>query len=272
MSGNRHQLNESLHRLLDVVARLRGPNGCPWDREQTLESLKQYLIEESYETIDAIDSHNIEEHKEELGDVLLQIVLQSQIRSEQNEFTFADVADAVTDKLIRRHPHVFGGIKAADSAEVLANWEAIKSKETNSGRRPIFDGIPRHLPSLQKAQRIQSRASSVGFDWTQVKDVIGKVDEELNELKEAMEQCDKQEIHDEIGDLLFAVVNLSRFFGIQAEEALNSTINRFMRRFYAVEKSLESEGKTISECTLEEMNKRWNTVKESLRSSSQQRE
>lgn len=247
--------------MLDVVSRLRGEGGCPWDREQTLESLKQYLIEESYEVIDAIDSGDLDRHKEELGDVLLQVVLHAKIREEKGEFTFDDVADTLCDKLIRRHPHVFGDLKVSNSNEVLKNWEAIKAREKKCGRRSAVEGIPRHLPALQKAQRVQSLCSRVGFDWTEVSDVTAKVEEELAETRKAIDEGDTDKVREEIGDLLFAIVNLSRFQRVNAEEALGNTITKFIRRFQEVERRIHREGRELTDCSLAEMDAHWEDVK-----------
>lgn len=247
--------------MLDVVARLRGEGGCPWDREQSLESLKQYLVEESYEVIDAIDSDDPERHKEELGDVLLQVVLHAQIRDEQGEFTFHDVAEKLADKLVRRHPHVFGDVDARDSKTVLRNWETMKTKEKTTGRRSVVEGVPRHLPALQKAERIQTRVSRVGFDWSELDEVAAKVEEEFAETKMAMRERDSERIREEIGDLLFAVVNLSRFQAINAEEALRSAIDKFTKRFQEIERRFLAQGRELSDCTLDEMNECWESVK-----------
>jgi len=255
-----------IDRLIEVVARLRGEGGCPWDREQTLESLKQYLIEESYEVLDAIDSGDVERHKEELGDVLLQIVLHSQIRREKGGFDFDAVADRITDKLINRHPHVFGDVKVSNSSEVVANWEVIKVKEKKDGKGSVLEGIPRHLPALQKAQRIQSRAARFGFDWSGIEDVLGKVDEELAEARQAISGGDKKKIEEEIGDLLFAVVNLCRFREIVAEHALESTISKFMKRFQEVERRVRKEGRELKDCSLADMDAHWEAIKREERS------
>lgn len=250
-------------RLLNVVSRLRGPRGCPWDREQTLDSLKQYLIEESYEVLDAIDSRDRDRHKEELGDLLLQVLLQSQIRKEQGHFAFDDVAHALADKLIRRHPHVFGRnrIRVADSRQVLSNWEKIKANEKQDPDRSILDGVPRHLPALLKAQRIQSKVGRVGFDWKRARDVEAKVREEMRELRKAMARGRPDPVREEAGDLLFALVNLYRHRHIRAEEALEAANAKFVRRFKEVERRVRRQGRKLQECTLGEMDALWNVVK-----------
>ncbi len=256
---------KGIDRLLDVVARLRGEGGCPWDREQTLVSLKQYLIEESYEVLDAVDSGDLARHKEELGDVLLQVVLHSQIRNEKSEFDFNDVANAISEKLISRHPHVFGDITVKDSSEVLANWEVIKSREKKGGSGSVLDGIPRHMPALQKAQRIQSRVARFGFDWQRIEEVVKKVEEELAETKAAIAENNTGRIEDEVGDLLFAVVNLCRFRDILAEHALESTIFKFTRRFQEVERRIREDGKELKACTPAELDACWEAVKDAER-------
>ena len=250
-----------IDRLLDVVSKLRGEGGCPWDREQTLETLKQYLIEESYEVLDAIDSGSIERHKEELGDVLLQIVLHAQIRKEKKEFDFSDIAERIADKLIHRHPHVFGDVKVSSAKELLANWEVIKTKEKKEGRESILDGVPRHLPALQRAQRIQSRAARFGFDWARIEDVIAKVEEELVETKQAIAEGHADRIKEEMGDLLFAVVNLCRFREVVAEHALEYTILKFMKRFQGIERRVKEGGKELKDCSLAELDAHWEAVK-----------
>lgn len=251
----------AIQRLTEVVARLRGEDGCPWDREQTLESLKQYLIEECYEVIDAVDSNNPEKHKEELGDLLLHIVLHAQIRNEKGYFSFEDVADAIADKLIRRHPHVFSGLSVSGTQEVLQNWESLKKEERKSEDNSILSGIPRHLPALQKAERVQTRASRVGFDWQCAEDVIPKITEELEEIREAIVKKDQQAIKHEIGDLLFAIVNFARHLGVHPEEALQETVSCFITRFQAMEDLASSEGYELQNCTLEQLERLWQDAK-----------
>ena len=250
-------------RLLEVVARLRGPDGCPWDRKQTLASLKPYLIEESYEVLDAIDEGDPGHHCEELGDVLLQVVLQSQICSEKGDFAFDDVADGIAEKLIRRHPHVFGDVDVANADEVVRNWEAIKAEERAGEEAPrsIADGIPRQLPSLRRAETVQARAARVGFDWSDIADVVRKVEEELGEVQEALASGNAEHVHDELGDLFFALVNLCRFRQVDAESALESTIRKFTRRFHEVERRIHADGLSLEECTLEQMDAHWDQIK-----------
>lgn len=254
----------SINRLLKIMARMRAEGGCPWDREQTLKTLKQYLIEECYEVVDAIDSGDIDRHAEELGDLLLQVVFQAQIRAENNQFTFEDVVKRVCAKLIRRHPHVFGNLKAANQKEVLRNWERIKAREKtgkNGGKASVMEGIPRHLPALHKAYQFQQRLARVGFDWTDVHDVMLKVEEELDEVKDALARGNERQIRAEVGDLLFAVVNLCRFRKMHAEEILQEAVMKFARRFQDVERRVHAEGKEITQCTLAELDKHWEAVK-----------
>lgn len=266
--------NSSINRLLEIMAKMRAPGGCPWDHEQTLATLKQYLIEECYEVVDAIDSGDIDKHAEELGDLLLQVVFQAQIRAENNQFTFEDVVKRVCAKLIRRHPHVFGNLpttggsacggKAINQKEVLRNWEKIKAREKpgkNGGKASVIEGIPRHLPALHKAHQFQQRLARVGFDWTDVRDVMLKVDEELKEVKDALAKGNERQIRMEVGDLLFAVVNLCRFRKMHAEEVLQDAVTKFSRRFQEVERRVHADGKEITQCTLAELDKHWEAVK-----------
>ncbi len=240
---------------------LRSDKGCPWDREQNLSTLKQYLVEESYEVLDAIDSGDRSRLVDELGDLLLQVVFQAQICSEEGSFAFDDVARGICEKLIRRHPHVFGDVKVDGSAEVLKNWEKIKRTEKDGEPRSAVAGIPRHLPALHKAQQVQKKAARVGFDWDAVHDVMAKVEEELAEVKAAMKSRRASKVKEELGDLLFAVVNLSRFLGHNAEEALDETIAKFIRRFQGIEKHLHKQGRKMTDCKLEELDAIWEEMK-----------
>lgn len=254
---------ESIERLLDVMRELRGPDGCPWDREQTLASLKSNLIEEAYEVIDAIESGNASLLEEELGDLLLQIVFQSQISEENGHFEFSDVAEAIIDKLKRRHPHVFGDVQVADSDEVLQNWDAIKKTEKKNQNElaSIVAGIPNHLPALQKAHQVQKRAARAGFDWDHIDDVFDKLHEEINEVKEAIGRNHEEDIREELGDLLFSVVNVSRYLGHNPEELLNVNIKKFVRRFQFVEEKVHVSGKEFKEFSIDELDCFWNEAK-----------
>lgn len=251
-----------IDRLLEIMRRLRAPQGCPWDREQTLDSLKRYLIEECYEELDAIDSGDRAKIREELGDVLLQVVFQAQICAEAGEFTFEDVAAAIADKLVRRHPHVFGEVKVAGADEVLRNWDAIKRTEGGAEKpKSAVDGVPKSLPALQKADQVQSRAARVGFDWDEIHQVVAKLDEEIAELKEALASGDAAHIREEIGDVLFTVVNLTRFVKCSAEEALHRTTAKFIRRFQEVERLVHTQGRSLDGCTLAELDALWDEAK-----------
>jgi tetrapyrrole methylase family protein/MazG family protein len=253
---------KEMDELLAVMMRLRGKDGCPWDAEQTLESLKVFLVEECYEVIDALDSGDTAHHLEELGDLLLQIVFQAQIRAEKGEFQFKDVAEAIRTKLVRRHPHVFGDVQVSGTGDVLRNWDAIKAKEKGAEKpRSILDGVPRSMPALQRAQQIQARAARVGFDWPDLQGVLAKVEEELAEVKEALASGDEAKVRDEIGDLLFAVVNLGRFQKLHAEQAMHEAIAKFVRRFQALEDEVRTMGKKPTELSAVELDAIWEAVK-----------
>ena len=241
--------------LLEVMERLR--KECPWDREQTHDSLKKYLIEEAYEVLDAIDSGEDEKLKEELGDLLLQPVFHAQIAKERGSFDINDVIDTLVRKLIERHPHVFGDARAED---VLKNWERKKTE----GRESVLDGIPKHLPALMRSQKLQDRASRVGFDFERIDQVFEKIEEEISELKESLNKGEKENIEHEIGDILTAVVELARFVGVDAETALQKANDRFVRRFTFVEKEARKSGKTLESMSLEEMDALWVRAKKEL--------
>ena len=258
--------SDGLRRLEAVVAALRGPGGCPWDREQTLATLKPFLLEETYELLEAIDRDDPAEHLEELGDVLLQIVLQTQLRREQNLFRLDDVAHAISEKLIRRHPHVFSDVKVRDAEEVLRNWEAIKRGEGKGSKpRGTLSGVPAALPALLRAQRVQQKCAKVGFDWAKPEEVRAKVDEELRELDEAIAAGDKAHAADELGDLLFAVASYARFHGLDAEDALRTAIDKFSRRFNVVERHANDEGVALKSLSVPELVERWKAAKQELR-------
>lgn len=252
---------QGVARLVAIVARLRGADGCPWDRKQTIASLRTYLIEESYELLDAMESGDSQWHKEELGDVLLQIALQARIREEEGAFALDAVADSLCDKLVRRHPHVFGSAVADTPEDVVRHWEAVKSDERRDRGHSIFESVARHLPALQKAQRVQSRAAKVGFDWPDVTGARAKLSEELDELNAALVSADPAAIAEELGDVLFSVVNVSRFCKVDAEEALRTTIGKFIGRFEEVERRILAAGGRMGECSLEEMDRHWEAVK-----------
>ena len=239
---------------------LRGEKGCPWDKEQTRESLKPFLVEETYEVLEAIDEGDPEKIREELGDLLFQIIFHCQLAKERREFDVNDVVRKISEKMIGRHPHVFGGATYETSEDVMKQWEERK-KEEGKSRESILEGIPRELPSLLKAHRIQTRASRVGFDWKQVEDVVEKLDEELQEFRDALEKKDQQEIEDELGDVFFVLVNISRFVGVNPEDALRKTISKFISRFRYVEMKAAESGKSLSGMSLEEMDALWDEAK-----------
>jgi tetrapyrrole methylase family protein/MazG family protein len=243
-------------RLRTIVAQLRSPEGCPWDREQTHQSLKPHLVEECYELIDAIDSGDDRELKEELGDLLLQVVLHSQMASEENRFGLEDVATVIADKLVSRHPHVFGESRLPDSEAVLRQWEVIKRAEKRE-RRSVLDGIPKALPALARAQKVQTKAARVGFDWDKAEDVLAKVWEELREIESAPES----RLQEELGDLLFAVVNFARKKGLDAEQILNQATAKFAERFQAMECLAEERGLEFVTLTLPQMDRLWDDTK-----------
>lgn len=253
------------------MARLRDPEtGCPWDREQTLESLKPCVLEETYELLSAMDRpEDVAGHIEELGDVLLQVVFQCTMAEQEGRFTFDDVANAISDKLVRRHPHVFGNVAASDTGAVLRNWERIKQTERKGGsvQRSALDGVPDALPALLKAQRIQEKASRVGFDWKDAAGPMEKIREETAELAEEIAKrpskkpADSVRVKEELGDLLFAVCNLARHLGVDAESAAAGAAAKFSRRFRAVEAAAAAAGRDMKEMTLAEMDALWDAAK-----------
>ncbi len=249
--------------LVEIMARLRGEGGCPWDREQTHESIKPYLIEETYEVLEAIDDQDPAKLREELGDLILQAVFHAQMAEEAGVFNIANVLGTITDKLRRRHPHVFGDVKAETAQEVLFNWEQIKQAERRreKGEASLLDGVPRELPALLRAHRLQEKASRVGFDWAEAQAVLRKVEEELAELRIAMEGQATDRMEAEMGDLLFALVNLSRFIAVNPEEALRKTIARFIARFHYIEEALDRSGRSLNQATLQEMEALWAEAK-----------
>ncbi|MGD0282797.1 MAG: nucleoside triphosphate pyrophosphohydrolase [Dissulfurispiraceae bacterium] len=251
---------DSFQKLLGIMAALRAENGCPWDREQTRESITPYLVEETYEVLEAIEENSPHKIKEELGDLLFQIVFHCQLAKERGEFSIEDVIDAISNKMIGRHPHVFGNANYETSEQVLKQWEERK-KEEGKNRESILEGVPKELPSLLKAHRIQSRAARVGFDWNRISDVMAKLDEELSEFREALDQKDQAGIEDELGDVFFVLVNISRFVGVNPEDALRKTISKFISRFRYIEMKAASAGRKLSDMTLEEMDALWDEAK-----------
>jgi len=246
---------KEFEKLIEIMATLRGENGCDWDKAQTHESLKPYLIEEAYEVLKAIDNKDDEELKEELGDVLLQVIFHSQIATERGAFSISDVIKTLSDKLIRRHPHVFGEAKGYS----YARWEEIKAKEKGEKKRTSIGDVNHALPGLSLARRVQENAAGVGFDWVEIEDVWSKVEEEINELRNAKSQ---EEIEEELGDLLFAIVNLARFLNVNPESAVRKATEKFIMRFEKMEREIEKNGKNIEEMSLEELDTYWNKIKE----------
>lgn len=255
--------SKDFHDLIDIMDRLRGEDGCPWDREQTHESLKRYLIEESYEVLEAIDEQEDSKIVEELGDVLLQVVFHAVIGKEEGYFNMSDVIQGICKKMIDRHPHVFGNVEVKNSSEVLSNWEDIKKEE--KGMQTIteeMEHIAKNLPALIRAEKIQNKAKRVGFDWDRVEYALDKVLEELNELKEVYNGENKARILEEIGDLIFSVVNVSRFLNINPEEALSNTNNKFISRFRYMEELASNRGGKLQDMTLEQMDELWEKAKQ----------
>jgi len=256
-------LDNNFSKLVNLMATLRGPAGCPWDREQTHESLKPFLIEECYEVIDALDVGTPGMVREELGDLLFQIIFHARIAEEKGAFTIADVISAIVEKMTRRHPHVFGEEKMSTAEEVLATWEEIKKKEkTHQERTSLLDGVPQGLPALLRAQGIQKRAARVGFDWRELGEALPKLDEEIEEFKQSLKSKDASAIEDELGDIFFMLVNISRFLEINPEDALRKTISKFIHRFRFIEERAANAGRSLNDMTLEEMEALWQQAKE----------
>ena len=251
----------SFDQLVQLMTTLRGPQGCPWDRKQTLESLKPFVIEESYEMVDAIDRKDLEGLKEELGDFLLQAVFIAEITRASGSFDIDDAVTAIHDKLVRRHPHVFGEVEAGTAEEVLVNWEKLKNEERKAENKSVLSGVPQSLPALLRASRLTEKAARIGFDWRRTEEVFEKIEEEIAEVHEAIESGDQEKIHDEIGDLLFTVANIARKLDVNAEEALQSTNRKFTRRFEAMERSVREKGQNLDQLTLEEMDALWDAAK-----------
>lgn len=253
----------TIQSLIDIIDRLRGPDGCMWDRQQTVRTVSRYLIDEAYEVIDAIEAGTADDVREELGDLLFQILFIINISRDNGRFDLVDVIEGISEKMIRRHPHVFGDTTVSSVEEIKTNWETIKcqceGKEHSKGS--LLSGIPTSLPSLTLAQKITEKASRVGFDWKGVDDVVDKVYEELDELKTAITDDRPEQISEEIGDILFSLVNLSRFVDVDPETALRSTVNKFKRRFSFIESKLADRGKDLRSSTLEEMDDLWNHYK-----------
>lgn len=253
--------NRPLYILEELANILRSENGCQWDKEQTSMSLRPYLIEEAYELYDAIESGNPDDIKEELGDLLYQVFAHAQIAQEEGKFSIDDVSKGIIKKLVGRHPHVFADEEAKTADEVIAQWEILKKKE-KAHRDSILDGVPRHLPSLLKAYRVQQKVSRVGFDWEKVEDAVEKLDEELRELKEAISEKNQEMIVEESGDILFSIVNVLRFIKVNPDEALNRSVSKFINRFMHIEKQVKDSGRSLEKMTLEELDLLWDQSKE----------
>jgi tetrapyrrole methylase family protein/MazG family protein len=247
--------------LLTLMTRLRGDGGCPWDREQTRDSLRPFLVEETYEVLDALDTGDAGRIREELGDLLFQVVFHTEIAQERGEFSMGELLEALVAKMTRRHPHVFGDRPVGSAAEALAQWEAIKESEGNGVPRSALAGVPRALPALQRAQRVQHKAARVGFDWPEAAGALEKVQEELGEVSEALREGGGEPLRAELGDLLFAVVNVARLASVDPEGALQAAVERFSRRFASMEAAVRGEGRELSGLPLEELERLWDRAK-----------
>ncbi len=252
----RSQQLSAFERLLDIMDELR--EQCPWDNKQTFESLRHLTIEETYELGDAILDNDLQEIKNELGDLLLHIVFYAKIGSEQNTFDIGDVANEICEKLINRHPHIYGDTKVDGADQVIKNWESIKLKE---GKNSVLEGVPKSLPALVKAFRIQEKAAGVGFEWDNAKDVLDKVKEEITEFNQEVEDQNHDKMEDEFGDVIFSLINYARYLKINPESALERTNKKFIKRFKYIEESAKNEGKVINELTLDQMEAFWNKAK-----------
>ena len=252
------RIKNEFGRLVNIMEKLRSNEGCPWDREQTHDSLRQFLLEETYEVLETIDEKNYDELKFELGDLLLQVIFHAQIAKEERRFDIEDVLRGISDKLIHRHPNVFGDVEINSAEEQTVNWEKMKHKE---GKKSVIDGVPRELSALLRAHRIQSKAATVGFDWEAVQDVWSKVKEELAEFETAIKSKNQDEIEEEFGDILFTLVNLSRFINVNPEDAMRATTEKFIYRFKKVENEIKKQGKQMNEATLNELDAIWDQVK-----------
>ncbi|MDQ0209195.1 bifunctional methyltransferase/pyrophosphohydrolase YabN [Alkalicoccobacillus murimartini] len=254
-------LREEFSTLRQVIAQLRGPNGCPWDKKQTHETLKPYLIEEAYEVLDAIDHEDDENLVEELGDVLLQVMLHAQIGEDAGWFSIQDVLSSVTNKMIRRHPHVFGEAEANSAEEVVSNWDEIKKAEKGHDTSSHLSSIPKGLPGLMKAISLQKSAAKVGFDWTEVDSIWSKLDEELEECKDELKRGNPQKMEQELGDILFTLANIARFYKLDAEQAISATNHKFQRRFEFMEDQVRAKGKDMVACSIDELEAMWQESK-----------
>lgn len=251
---------DSFLRLVKIMDELR--EQCPWDKKQTIHTLRQLTIEETYELTDAISEENWKHIKEELGDLMLHLVFYAKIGAEQQQFTLTEVLNGICEKLIARHPHIYGDVKVTDEEEVKRNWEKLKMKE---GKTSVLSGVPKGLPSMVKAIRIQEKAKQVGFEWENKEQVFAKIEEEMNELKEVVHTAEQDKIEEELGDVFFSLVNYARFLQIDADHALERTNQKFIKRFVQMEQEAISEGKQLTHMTLEEMDSIWNRIKQKNR-------
>lgn len=252
-------IDKKFSRLVEIMSILLSEDGCPWDRKQTHKSLRQHLLEEAYEVIEVIDEERYDDLPGELGDLLLQVVFHAQMAAEKNLFDMDDVLQAINTKLIRRHPHVFGEVQKITAEEQIVMWEQTKLK--SEGKKSAVDGVPRELPALLRAYRMQNKAATVGFDWQEIEPVWDKVHEEMEELKEAAASRQQENIEEELGDLLFSIVNLSRFLKVNPEDALRATIAKFEKRFKKVEQEFKDRNQEMKDVSLQEMDKVWDKVK-----------
>jgi MazG family protein len=260
----RGSAGREFQRLVDVMQRLRGQNGCPWDREQTIHTLRPFVLEETYEVLDAIDRDDHDALRGEIGDFLFEGVFLAQIESDEGRFTVADSLRTITEKLVRRHPHVFGTTKGVNTpGKVVEQWEQIKSREQKDAgeKRSVLRGMPKALPSLLGAHEIGTRVAAVGFDWAKPDDVVAKIEEEVGELRRAVNGESRARVEEEMGDLLFAIANLARKLGVEAESALRKANQKFTQRFQKLEDRLEAQGRSVHDSTLDEMEATWNDVK-----------
>ncbi len=255
-------VDQQFAKLVELMARLRSPEGCPWDREQTHQSLRPFLLEETYEVLEALDQQRDDELCKELGDLLLQVVFHAQIAVESGSFTLSEVIGGITEKLIRRHPHVFGEVKVNSASEQRTLWEKLKKAE---GKNSIIDGVPAALPALQRAQRLQQKAGAAGFDWENVSQVIEKFNSELIELQQARSNGDTKQLEDEFGDVLFSLVAVGRWLGLNAEDALRQACDKFSRRFRYLENKLAAAGEHVNRVPPEKLETLWESAKEENR-------
>ncbi len=255
---------EDIKKLTELIKKLRAPGGCPWDQKQTQNDLGKYILEEAYEVFDALEEKNPLAIKEELGDLLFQILFLTEINEEEGLFSLGDVVAEIRKKMIRRHPHVFGDEKKVSVQEVKENWQKIKNgeHENNNNQNDLFAHVPRILPALKRAQKITAIAAAYGFDWLKTDDILGKIQEEIKEFADALKSGNSDKISEELGDIFFTLVNLSRFVRVDAETALRKTTNKFLRRFFYIEKQLAAQGKSLEKATLSEMDELWKKAKE----------